>query len=108
LLTLCQLLSAGAVLALASREVTRGEFLAPWLAAAGSTALAHGLYCALANVLGVGVPAGRAVAETLSLCIAACVWALPCIYLVGKWMYRLRVMSPEVQARWANEERMDS
>jgi hypothetical protein len=35
------------------------------------------------------------------------VWGLPVIYLVGKLMYRLRVMSPEVQARWSNDERLE-
>ncbi len=107
LLTLCYVLAAGAMQLLASRELNRGDFGAPWIACVAGTALAHGLYCAFGSVLGLAIPAGRALGETLSLGIAACVWGLPSVYLVGKVMYRLRVMSPEVQARWSNDERME-
>lgn len=107
LLTLCGLLAAGAILLVAWRELNRGDFGLAFIACVAGTALTHGLYCALGNLIGSNVAFGRAVGETMSLIVAALVWGLPCIYMTGKLMYRLRVMSPEVQARWANDERMN-
>lgn len=106
LLTLCYLLAAGAVLLTFSRELNRSDFGLPCIAAISATALAHGLYCGIGSVLGLGIGLGRAAGETLSLFVAAIVWSLPCIWLTGKLMFHLRVMAPEVQARWANDERM--
>jgi hypothetical protein len=106
LLTLCYVLTAGAILITAWRDLSRGDFGVPWIACVLGTALAHGLYCLLGNLIGLGLPWSRVAGDLLSLLIAACVWGLPAVYLVSRAMFRLRVMLPEVQARWANEERV--
>lgn len=106
LLTLCYLLTAGAILVTAWRELSRGDFGVPWIACVLGTAAAHGLYCALGNLIGLGLPWGRAMSDVLSLIIAACLWGFPAVYLVSRLMFRLRIMLPEVQARWANDERV--
>jgi hypothetical protein len=107
LLTLCYLIATGAVLMTFSRELNRSDFGLPCIAGISATALAHGLYCGIGSVLGLNIGLGRAASETLSLLVAAIVWGLPCVWLTGKLMFRLRVMAPEVQARWANDERMN-
>ncbi|HLX64724.1 MAG TPA: hypothetical protein VKX17_25865 [Planctomycetota bacterium] len=106
LLTLCYLISAGAILLAAWRDLSRGDFGVPWIACVFGTALAHALYCLIGNLIGLGIPLPRATSEVLSLAIAACVWGLPVIYVVSRGMFRLHVMLPDVQARWTNEERM--
>lgn len=107
LLTLCYLLAAGGVLLTLARELNRSDFGLPCIAGIAATVLAHGLYCGFGSLLGLNIGLGHAAAEMASRFVAAIVWGLPCVYLTGKLMFRLRVMAPEVQARWANDERMN-
>lgn len=106
LLTVCYLLAAGAITLALSRELNRSDFGLPSIACVAATAMGHGLYCSFGSLLGLNIGLGRAAGETLSLTIASLVWCVPVIYVTGKLMYTLRVMSPEVQARWANDARM--
>ncbi|MEI6234090.1 MAG: hypothetical protein WCT04_13630 [Planctomycetota bacterium] len=107
LLTLCYVLAAGAMMVVLARELSRSNFGLPCAAGVAGTVIAHGLYCAFGAFLGLNIGMGRAVGEVFSHAIAAIIWCLPCIFLTGKVMYHMRVMSPEVQARWANDERMN-
>ena len=106
LLTLCYVLTAGAIMLAAGREFSRGDYGIPWIACAAGTGLAHLLYCLLGNLIGLNLQWGRAMGEVLSLFIAACVWGFPVIYIVSRMMFRFRVMLPEVQARWTNDDRL--
>jgi hypothetical protein len=101
LLTLCYLLAAGLILLIAWRELTRGDLLAALCGGLAGTAAAHVLYCLLGRLAGVETSWGGAAAQVFALLIAAAVWGLPCMYLCGKLMYRLRVLALPIQSRWA-------
>ena len=108
LLTLCYLLAAGLVLLFAWRELTRGDILAAFAGGVAGTAVAHGLYCLLGRSLGLQPGAGSPLATYFSLILAAAVWGLPCAYVCGKFMYRLRLLALPIQSRWAAEARSAS
>ena len=105
LLPLCYLLSAAIILKLSQRELTRGDLLAAWVAGLGATLLAHVLYAPLAGLFGNKFEFGASAARLASLAVAACFWGLPVAYLTGSLMYKFQIMSPQVRARWSNNER---
>lgn len=105
LLPLCYLVSAAFILKLSQRELTRGDLLAAWVAGLAATLLAHTLHAPLASLFGNKFELGAAAARIASLAVAACFWGLPVAYMTGSLMYKLQIMSPQVRARWSNNER---
>lgn len=102
---LCYLLAAGAILRIFPRELTRGDMAAVWVGGIVATIPAHILLVALGAVFGQKLEWGVAAGKVASVAISACFWGLPVVYLTGSMMFKLRVMSPQVQARWMNDER---
>ncbi|HEY3321520.1 MAG TPA: hypothetical protein VGP72_13715 [Planctomycetota bacterium] len=106
LLTLSYLLSAGLILCVAWRELTRGDLLAAWAGGVAATLLAHSLYVLLGLLCGFDVRWGQAFATLLARMLAALIWGLPLAWACAQWLYRLGMMAPPVHERWAAEIRL--
>jgi hypothetical protein len=105
-LTLGYLLGGVAVRVVVGREFERGEIVLAWISTTAATAIAHVLYCGIALAFGIQIVFGDAVVLIASLSLAALLWGLPVILGVGEILYRLRLLAPEIQARWSNQRRL--
>jgi hypothetical protein len=106
LLTLCYLLSAGLILWIAWRELTRGDLLAAWVGGVAGTFFAHLLYVGIGRICGLDIAWGQATATLFVLLIAGCVWGLPFAWACGNFLYAFNLLSPAVKERWAAEARL--
>lgn len=87
------------------RDFARGDLIAAWLGVIGATFLSQLLYIPLSALFTPKLELGPALGKSASLLVAACVWGLPAVYATGKLLFKFRIMSPPVLARWTNDQR---